>query len=81
MRVERVGVFIALLLTAATTASGDTDLVKCKKADGSLYVGLAPPEGCVKVETFRAQRPTGSDGSSSRKPGDFRPTPAPTPDE
>jgi hypothetical protein len=69
---------IAVLVVAATTIAR-ADMVKCKKADGGLYVGASPPENCVPVGTLR-EHPASGEGGSSWKPGDFRPTPTPAPD-
>jgi hypothetical protein len=66
--------FAALILASAAIAGAD--MVKCKKADGSLYVGPTPPENCVPVGTLRA--PGGGSGSSW-KAGEFLPTPTPAP--
>ena len=68
---------LAVLVVAMTTTAR-ADMVKCKKADGSLYVGASPPENCVPVGTLRSQG--GADAGSSWKAGGFLPTPTPAPD-
>src|SRR5882724_11837970 len=55
---------MAALVVVFVTSAG-ADLVQCKKADGTFYVGIAPPEGCVEVDTLRAPRAPKSDRNSS----------------
>ena len=74
MRIE-----IAIVVFFASVTIASADLVKCKKPDGSLYVGPMPPENCTPVGSLRAPAAP-KEGDSSWRPGDFRPTPAPTPD-
>jgi hypothetical protein len=44
---------LAVFISAPALAA---DLIKCKKADGSLYVGPTPPENCVATGTFAATK-------------------------
>jgi hypothetical protein len=69
---------IALLVIASVTMV-HAEMVKCKKPDGSLYVGPTPPENCTAVGNLR-EHPASGDSGSSWKQGDFRPTPTPVPD-
>ena len=66
---------VTIVLAAATIANAE--MAKCKKRDGSLYVGPTPPEDCVPVGSVRPS--TGGEAGSSWKPGEFLPTPTPAP--
>ena len=51
------------LLVAASIAMAD--MVKCKKLDGSLYIGPAPPAGCVDTGTRYDGAPAGVSAGQS----------------
>jgi hypothetical protein len=68
---------LLVTLILATTTIASADMVKCKKPDGSLYIGPTPPEDCVPVGSARDRSSEG--GGASWKPGEFLPTPTPAP--
>jgi hypothetical protein len=77
----KIRLWFVLLLATATAAHAD--VAKCRQPNGSLYVGLAPPERCVPVGSLRSggssrqSPPANSD--SSGKAGEVRATPPPNP--
>jgi len=77
----KIRLWIALLLATATVAHAE--VVKCRQPNGSLYIGLAPPEKCVPVGNLRSggsnRQSSPGNSDSSWRPGEFRPTPLPKP--
>jgi len=50
-------------------------LVKCRLANGTLYIGSAPPPDCGPVSDVRERGPVDSSGASGQS--QRRPTPTP----
>jgi hypothetical protein len=80
MRAEsRLGLLAVMILVVGAPDGRTQDyLAKCKKADGSLYVGSSPPAGCTSVGSLRSS--SGESTGSSWKPGALRPKPTVAPD-
>ena len=70
---------LAIALVFASVGIASADLAQCKKPDGSLYVGMMPPENCTPVGSLRAPAAP-KRGDSSWQPRDFKPAVAPRPD-
>jgi hypothetical protein len=73
-RMRRVALFCAVLLLPTTVLA---QLMKCRKPDGSLYVGSSPPADCGPVSDVRERGP--ADLPVPTKTSRHMPTPASTP--
>jgi hypothetical protein len=75
MALLRKASLVALIIFAITPQRSFAQLMKCRRPNGSLYLGISPPPDCGPVSNARERGP--SDSGASPKPGKFPSTPTP----